>query len=243
MSRIRVSIACVVCVTCLSTTAPAFAQEPAPNFFKSTLNDFRNLPSKENFTLLAIGGAIAATGQMKDWDMTRSFSASRMGGTFEAGATAGGARVQFAGALAAYTFGRISGNRRVAGVGSELIRAQLVAQTMTAGIKMAARRHRPDGGEYSFPSGHSSVTFATATVLQRNFGWKAGVPAYALASYVAASRVNVKRHFFSDVAFGATIGIVAGRTVTIGSGRARFAVSPSASPNHAGVSFTLINAN
>ena len=240
---IRSSAACFVCVTCLTFTVPAFGQEQPPNFFRITLNDFRNLPSKENLTWLAIGGAIAATGQAKDWDVTRSFSASRMGGTFEAGATVGGARAQFAGALATYTVGRVIKHQKVASVGSELMRAQILAQAMTAGIKLSARRHRPDGGEFSFPSGHTSVTFATATVLQRNFGWKAGIPGYALASYVAASRVNVKRHFFRDVAFGATVGIIAGRTVTIGSGRARFAVSPSASPAHAGVSFSLIGAN
>jgi len=85
------------------------------------------------------------------------------------------------------------------------------------------------------------VTFGTATVLQRNFGWKAGVPAYALASYVAASRVQMKRHFLSDVAFGAAIGIVAGRTVTVGRGLARFAVAPTVSSNQAGISLVLVD--
>ena len=51
----------------------------------------------------------------------------------------------------------------------------------------------------------------------------------------------MKRHFFSDVAFGAAIGIVAGRTVTVGRGRARFAVAPTVSPNQAGVSFVLLD--
>ena len=55
-------------------------------------------------------------------------------------------------------------------------------------IKMAVRRGRPDGTRFSFPSGHSAVTFASATVLQQHFGWKVGVPAYAVAAYVAASR-------------------------------------------------------
>jgi membrane-associated phospholipid phosphatase len=131
----------------------------------------------------------------------------------------------------------------VASVGGDLIRAQVVAQAMTAGIKLSARRHRPDGGEFSFPSGHTSVTFATATVVQRHFGWRAGLPAYALASYVAASRVHVKRHFLSDVAFGAVVGVVAGRTVTIGRGRARFALSPAVSRNQAGVSLALLDRN
>ena len=249
MSSIRASIACVLTVSCLCVTPPALAQGQAPDpskttsfagMFKTTIDDFRRLPSQDTLTWLSIGGAIAAAGHTKDWDVTNGFSASGMRGTFEPGATMGGARAQLAGALATYTIGRVTGHQRVAGVGSDLIRAQILAQTMTAGIKLSARRHRPDGDEFSFPSGHTSVTFATATVLQRNFGWKAGVPAYALASYVAASRVQMKRHFLSDVAFGATIGIVAGRTVTVGSGRARFAVAPAVSGSGAGVSLTLL---
>ena len=248
MSSIRASIACVLTVSCLCASTPAFAQGQAPDpsktasfagMFKTTIDDFRRLPSQDTLTWLSIGGAIAAAGHTKDWDVTNGFSASGMRGTFEPGATIGGARAQLAGALATYTIGRVTGHQRVSGVGSDLIRAQILAQTLTAGIKLSARRHRPDGDEFSFPSGHTSVTFATATVLQRNFGWKAGVPAYALASYVAASRVQMKRHFLSDVAFGATIGIVAGRTVTVGSGRARFAVAPTVSGSGAGVSLTL----
>ena len=76
-------------------------------------------------------------------------------------------------------------------------------------FKQATRRSRPEGTGYSFPSGHTTVTFASATVLQRHFGWKVGLPAYAVASYVAASRVEMKRHYLSDVAFGAALGIVA----------------------------------
>ena len=210
--------------------------------FETTVDDFRRLPSQDTLTVLGIGGAIAAAGRTRDWDVSNGFSAAtRMRSTFAPGATIGGARAQIAGALGTYAVGRVIRNKRVAGVGTDLIRAQLVAQTITAGIKLSARRHRPDGDEFSFPSGHSSVTFATATVLQRNFGWKAGAPAYALASYVAASRVQMKRHFFSDVAFGAAIGIVSGRTVTVGRGRARFAVAPTVSPTQAGVSLVLLN--
>jgi membrane-associated phospholipid phosphatase len=77
-------------------------------------------------------------------------------------------------------------------------------------------------------------------VLQRHLGWKAGIPAYAVASYVAASRIQGQRHYFSDVAFGAAVGMVAGRTVTIGRGDARFAVSPAAAPGGAAVNFTWV---
>ena len=156
------------------------------------------------------------------------------------GETIGGARFQLIAATAAYTLGKLSGNRTASAFGSDLLRAQIVTQTLTAATKLSVRRGRPDGTQYSFFSGHSSVSFATATVVQRHFGWKAGVPAYALASYVAASRIQEKRHYLSDVAFGAAVGIVVGRTVTVGKGSGTFAVAPMAAPSTAGVSFTWV---
>src|SRR5262249_34217597 len=94
----------------------------------------------------------------------------------------------------------------------------------------------PDGTRqsgYSFPSGHSATTFAAATVLQQHLGYKAGLPTYLIASYVAASRLHDNRHFASDVVFGAVTGIVVGRSVTW-HGR-NFYASPMLVPNGAGV--------
>lgn len=209
-----------------------------------TIEDFRRIPSIGNFAILTAGGIGAAFGHTMDHDVTRAMSGSTgLGGMLQTGETIGGARTQLAAALATYTIGRISGSPKVAALGSDLIRAQIVTQSMTAAIKLSVGRTRPDGTMYSFPSGHSSVTFATAAVLQRNLGWKVGIPAYGLATYVAASRIHDKRHFLSDVTFGAALGIVAGRAVTVGSGDAKFAVAPSATPGGAGVSFTWLGAN
>jgi membrane-associated phospholipid phosphatase len=127
----------------------------------------------------------------------------------------------------------------VARVGADLIQAQLLAEGLTFVFKEATRRSRPEGTGFSFPSGHTTVTFASATVLQRHFGWKVGLPAYAVASYVAMSRVEMKKHYLSDVAFGAALGIAAGRTVPIGHGQ-RLLISPMASPSGVGASFSLI---
>jgi membrane-associated phospholipid phosphatase len=158
----------------------------------------------------------------------------------EPGNIIGGFQMQLGGALATYAVGRLADKPRVAAVGADLLRAHIVSQTVTGAIKMSASRTRPDGTRLSFPSGHTSATFASATVLQQHFGWKAGVPAMAVAGYVAAARVQKKRHFLSDVAFGAAIGIAAGRTVTFGEGRGRFAVAPAVAPGGAGVAVTWV---
>ena len=137
--------------------------------------------------------------------------------------------MQFGGAWAAYGIGRAIGSQRAAIVGADLVRAQLVNTVFTQGLKLTVNRTRPNGEPWSFPSGHSSGTFANATVLQRHFGWKVGAPAYAFATYVAASRLQANKHFASDVIFGAALGIVSGRAVTVGRGENRFAIAPWAS--------------
>jgi membrane-associated phospholipid phosphatase len=114
-------------------------------------------------------------------------------------------------------------------IGVDLLRAQIMTQALTLGLKLAVRRDRPDGTGYSFPSGHSSVTFASATVLQRHLGWRAALPTYTVASYVAISRLHENRHFLSDVTFGAALGIAAGRTITR-HGRNTWVMTPASVP-------------
>jgi membrane-associated phospholipid phosphatase len=148
--------------------------------------------------------------------------------------------LQLGAAFPTYLVGRATNSPRAAVVGADLFRAQLLAQGTTYALKYSIRRVRPDDTSFSFPSGHTAVSFASATVLQRHFGWKIGVPAYAPASYVGASWIQAKRHYFSDVAFGAALGIVAGRSVTVGRGDGCFAVAPMAAPGGGGVGFTWI---
>ncbi|HKW51997.1 MAG TPA: phosphatase PAP2 family protein [Candidatus Eisenbacteria bacterium] len=92
----------------------------------------------------------------------------------------------------------------------------LAATTVTiAGLKQATNRERPDKTDKnSFPSGHAGASFAAATVLDRSYGLRVGLPAYGFAGFVAASRVVGNRHFFSDVMAGAVIGRFFGRLFT-----------------------------
>lgn len=74
-------------------------------------------------------------------------------------------------------------------------------------LKPLVNEQRPDGGSQSFPSGHSASAFAGAAFLQMRYGWAYGAPAYALATFVAYSRVEAKRHWTKDVVAGGVIGI------------------------------------
>ncbi len=66
---------------------------------------------------------------------------------------------------------------------------------VTTVLKAAISKERPDGTNmHSFPSGHSSITFQSASFLQKRYGWKYGIPAYILASYTGFSRVYSDKH-------------------------------------------------
>lgn len=82
---------------------------------------------------------------------------------------------------------------------------------LTWGLKYAINKHRPEGATdgQAFPSGHTSFAFQGASFLQKRYGWKYGVPAYALAAYVGWSRLEGigERHDGWDVLAGAAVGI------------------------------------
>jgi len=60
----------------------------------------------------------------------------------------------------------------------------------------------------SFPSGHTSLAFATAASLSMQYKkWYITVPAYAWATTVGYSRVYLGVHYPSDVIVGAGVGI------------------------------------
>lgn len=79
---------------------------------------------------------------------------------------------------------------------------------VTYALKYIVKKNRPDHSDrHSFPSMHTSVSFTAASFIQRRYGWKWGIPAYVVSSYVGWSRVYGKKHDWWDVAAGAAIGI------------------------------------
>lgn len=91
-------------------------------------------------------------------------------------------------------------------------RALLLTSTSHFLLAFTTRRDRPSGGDFlgfpsSFPSGHTSSAFATATSLSYAYGWKAGIPSFALATGIGLARLSENRHWLSDVVAGAFLGV------------------------------------
>lgn len=89
------------------------------------------------------------------------------------------------------------------------------AQLVTFGLKEAFPETRPDGSDRkSFPSGHTSMSFAAAASLFNRQGQSVGIPALAVATFVGFARVQADKHHWYDVAVGAAIGSASGFLIT-----------------------------
>lgn len=77
---------------------------------------------------------------------------------------------------------------------------------VTYGLKYSIDKKRPNGGQHSFPSGHTSASFQGASFIHKRYGLKYAIPAYIGATFVGYSRVEADAHYTSDVIAGAVIG-------------------------------------
>lgn len=94
-----------------------------------------------------------------------------------------------------------------------------VTALVNVGIKHLVKRSRPFkkypnfisvrmAGGYSFPSGHTSSAFATASALSRAYSkWYVVAPSLLWASSVGYSRMYLGVHYPTDVAAGAVLGV------------------------------------
>ena len=200
-----------------------------------TASDFAAFPRRRStWVILGIGAGVAALAHPFDDDLNReAVNADRLRTALKPGKYLGYWWTQGGAAVGLYLVGRFAmepergtHTNKVSHLGFDLLRANLVTQAFTYGIKASVRRKRPTGECCAFPSGHASVTFATAAVLERHFGYRASWPMFAIAGYVSASRLTDNRHFVSDVLFGSALGMAAGWTVVGRHGRDSFALLP-----------------
>jgi hypothetical protein len=212
----------------------------------TTAADFKAFPRrKSTWVILGIGAGAAAVAHTADDEIQEHFADSESAGIFGPGKYIGSFYVQVGAATGLYLVGRYivppsareGKTNRISHLGFDLVRALVVSQALTMGIKYAAQRDRPSGECCAFPSGHASATFATASVLERHFGYRGAWPTFVIASYVAASRLKDNRHFLSDVVFGSALGIASGWTVVGRHGRSEYALVPA--PTRGGMMVAL----
>ena len=173
----------------------------------------------DNLIPFLVGGSAGATASFFDEEVRESLQATTLdwGETLETGAGPVWSTVFVA---SMFTAGRFSHSSRFRAMTYDMLDAAVVNFGYTELVKVAVGRERPNGQDNkSFPSGHTSNAFALAAVAERHYGWKIGVPAYAVASLVGASRLEQDKHYLSDVVAGAALGYIVGRTVVRVNGR------------------------
>lgn len=154
--------------------------------------------------LLSVPAAFAFDEDWSDGRADNDLTGGRWTGDLASLALGGGA----------LAWGGLAWSRGDGGASFEIAaESALATGVLTDGLKRLSRRGRPNhsGSRRSFPSGHTSFAFMGATFLAREYelrtGSSLGYLLYVPASAVALNRVEHERHWPSDVAFGALIGI------------------------------------
>ena len=204
----------VLILALVATLAPL--DEAAAETIPATIAaDLRAIGTPRTLEIVGAGAALTVAAlQFDDPDAAeRNLGHGAMDGLFDFGNVYGGSAVLATAAAGAFGVGRVAHDPRITRAGSEMIRSLVYTGVAVTALKVAFHRTRPNGGAYSFPSGHTAAAFAVAPVLSRRFGWAAAIPAYALAASTAMGRMEDRKHYLSDVVFGAAVGTSIGIAV------------------------------
>ena len=117
------------------------------------------------------------------------------------------------------TIGYIKKDKALQQKAWSMVGSLAINTAITQGLKQIVKRERPYEkyptlifpdeykSDYSFPSGHVSTAFATATSLSIACKkWYVVVPSFAWATGVAYSRMYLGQHYPTDVLAGALLG-------------------------------------
>jgi hypothetical protein len=131
------------------------------------------------------------------------------------------------GSAGLYFLGLKTHNEHLAETGRLGGEAVIDSMLVTAALKLATNRERPNEGngqggfwphgtrsyevDGAFPSGHAMESFALARVIAAEYPSKpVQLAAYAFALAISVSRVTARQHFPSDVLVGGTFGYLIG---------------------------------
>jgi hypothetical protein len=237
-SMVAITLLLVIAVSVPAAAQPEPTRPPSIGTVVQEMpRDLWHFISWDTAVVLGIGAGAAGIGHIWDDNLAHEVETNvSLNNAMEPGHTYGAFTVQACIGVGLYTGGWIAKKGGLATTGADIMRAQVLSQLYVQAIKYTAQRERPDGSNtQSFPSGHSASAFATAGVLQRHYGWKAGIPAAVVAAYVATARVHDNKHYLSDVIFGSAMGIAGERTVMLHAGRYGLSLAPIAGSGRAGI--------
>lgn len=157
-----------------------------------------------------VGAAFALDGVVKP----RSMDEGPGEAMEEPGEVVGAGQFVFGGTAVLGAIGLVTGDKEALHTAKDLAVALTATSAAVWALKYTTHRERPDGSNhYSFPSGHTAVAFAAASVIDKRYGGIAGWGAYAAAALAGEARVADNHHYFSDVVTGAVLGTVIGHLV------------------------------
>jgi membrane-associated phospholipid phosphatase len=185
-------------------------------FAKDILLNFRGLFSLGNAKLLAAGGVLTGLSVIPEENTENYFDREGPWGAWtKPGKYIGNSAVVGGASALLFAVSRGSHDQRFRSFAYAAVQGMIVNESLVQATKLVVHRERPNHQDNrAFPSGHAATSFMFATLLAGHYGWKAGVPGYLVASYVATTRLSDSKHHLSDVVAGAVIGGIVGHTVT-----------------------------
>lgn len=187
-----------------------------PFIFRHLYNDFVYILHEPDFYEVVGGLSLApsvfsSAFRSEEPELTESWGPSQLADNFfEYGDAIGNGTFPFVLSISSWGVGKIINNESMKSFGSDLFRTQTVNGILTIAMKGAINRQRPNGAPYSYPSGHTSSSFATAGVVYKHYGKTWGISAFVLAGYVGLSRLQENKHYLSDVIAGGILGSYVG---------------------------------
>jgi membrane-associated phospholipid phosphatase len=162
-------------------------------------------------------------------DFTRKNQNSAGKGIASVGNTIGNPLLHFPSLGAFYLYGHMADDSKARRTSLLAFESLTITGLVTSAHKMLFNRHRPKAGDgnwawdgpsisgenVSFCSGHTSSSFALATVFAEEYKDNKYVPpvAYGLATMVAMSRMYSNEHWVSDTFFGAALGYFTSKAI------------------------------
>lgn len=132
-------------------------------------------------------------------------------------------------ALGSYVYGSIANNVELQNLSSLALQSMFTAGLGVTVLKVAFHRERPEEqlvldpyqfngpslsrDNLSFPSGHTAIAFSLASSISAYYDdpLYLAIPLYSLATLTTWQRIYDQKHWPSDVAMGAIIGVFVGR--------------------------------